>query len=475
MNKKFLFPLVASLLVLSACGGNGTSSKQESSQPKSEPTSQPTSVPTSEPSSDPTSVPTSEETSESSEVTSESSEPVVTKVDAVVRSGENIRSENTLEETEEGSGVFVGNIVMTQWNSVEFTFGSTVLAFGSVNLEGLFCETTGADWTDKLYVDNVGDTRFFRGVTGEVTYKITYTAETNTLKAELVIMNKLSDAGAPDGGVMLDPQADGTFTETRVLKQWNRFQLKYYDAEGNSVDVNPDNTDVSGDAYATYGASTTYHVYYDEGIFCTELTNNGRYTFVYTPANGTTKATLVFTADSGSDPSVALSLAVASTSADTTTTVWAAGTIVHNPDAVWAVKTGNGWRTYLAVDSEGRIAYYCFNPANGYGGPDGTSYNRHSAYADYTTNPAIEILPGFGPWEPGGSAHNQWNLKAPEGGFMVTGYGDDIAQVIGVVTGGEASATTAEGEINKYYAAIDDVRVAYDAEGGKLNFSVVNK
>lgn len=85
---------------------------------------------------------------------------------------------------------------------------------------------------------------------------------------------------------------------------------------------------------------------------------------------------------------------------------------------------GNGWRYYVVCDSEGKVCYAVAFPPNGYGGPNGTGYYCHPSYSDYTTNPAIKILEGFGPWVSGGTAHNLFEIQIPEGGFAITAHDD---------------------------------------------------
>ena len=77
---------------------------------------------------------------------------------------------------------------------------------------------------------------------------------------------------------------------------------------------------------------------------------------------------------------------------------------------------------FTVVDKDGKVAYAVSNPANGYGGPSGTGYYAHPDYAaDYTTNPAFNILEGYGPWTPEDSqSSTKFEIVVPEGGFIIT-------------------------------------------------------
>lgn len=131
---------------------------------------------------------------------------------------------------------------------------------------------------------------------------------------------------------------------------------------------------------------------------------------------------------------------------------------------------GNGWRTYIVVDSEGRIAYLVANPPNGYGGPSGSGYYCNSYYSDYTANPSFKILDGYGPWVNGGFAHNLYEVVVPAGGFAITSHGsgtDALFDLFGVVMpdfSNEAEPDKAyHNYVNSRTFLSDDIRLSYDA------------
>ena len=113
------------------------------------------------------------------------------------------------------------------------------------------------------------------------------------------------------------------------------------------------------------------------------------------------------------------------TSGDSMLTVW---TYAEHPDFVlhdennWAKGSLNAsWRTIAIFDAQGKVVYCLSMPANGYGGPHGTWYGRHSDYADYKTNPAFEIT-----YNEDGSVAS-YKVHIPQGGFAITGYDGEHA------------------------------------------------
>ena len=169
------------------------------------------------------------------------------------------------------------------------------------------------------------------------------------------------------------------------------------------------------------------------------------YTFLrWILADGTTLSNGVYEHDgditayavydkSGTTVAYAGKLTGFSIDADSELTLWTEGNVLKQ-EASWI---GNGWRMFAIFDSEGRLAYAVMYPPNGYGGPDGDTYMCHSYYKQagaYATNPAIEVLPGYGPWEPGGSAHNLFNIKVPTGGFAISAHGAVIPKIVNLLT-----------------------------------------
>ena len=152
------------------------------------------------------------------------------------------------------------------------------------------------------------------------------------------------------------------------------------------------------------------------------------YKFTFTPATDDAKIKLVVdnastaidknNADGGAD-----SVAVWTTAGTELKSV----TDTSNGTSTWI---GNGWRVYIVCDAEGKIAYMVQHPVSGYGGPSGNGYYCHSSYSsDYKTNPAFNILDGYGPWVSGGYVHNLYEVKVPEGGFAITAHGAGVYEL----------------------------------------------
>jgi hypothetical protein len=122
-----------------------------------------------------------------------------------------------------------------------------------------------------------------------------------------------------------------------------------------------------------------------------------------------------------------------------------------------------------------------FQPNAGYGGAMETSYSRHSKYADYKTNPAFANISDVkqGSWtDSQGNVHYydtvDFSFVVPEGGFVLTCHDEVmidalVGAVLGIARDGEGYR-----EINNSAAFnVDNVRVAYDAETGRVSVKVV--
>lgn len=115
---------------------------------------------------------------------------------------------------------------------------------------------------------------------------------------------------------------------------------------------------------------------------------------------------------------------------------------IHTPSG-WIF---GGWRTYIVFNADGRVCYAVYCPDNGYGGPKETSFMRNPSFWSWEINPAIEILEGFGPWVSGGTAHNQFNINIPEGGFAISAHGTAVAELLPIITGGFITAADVEAD-----------------------------
>lgn len=135
----------------------------------------------------------------------------------------------------------------------------------------------------------------------------------------------------------------------------------------------------------------------------------------------------------------------------------------------WAAT--NGWRTYLVVDENGKIAYFVASPDTGYGGPTGESYYAHPDYDDYNTNPVFEILPGFDPvYVDGGTAHNLYNVVVPKGGIGISANGTDLDALLSALTNGKVTKYDSSmlATYNSRTFIDESVRVYYDEATNKI-------
>ena len=125
------------------------------------------------------------------------------------------------------------------------------------------------------------------------------------------------------------------------------------------------------------------------------------------------------------------------------------------------VNTKAKWRVYVIVDGEGKIAYLCDMPINGYGSPldSNVTYARHSSYADAATNPAFVIADGG------------YKVVVPEGGFIIEAHAGaaSTAGLVKTLTGKDYAEHSANsGDIN-----VDNYRLSYDAATGVVTITVL--
>lgn len=158
---------------------------------------------------------------------------------------------------------------------------------------------------------------------------------------------------------------------------------------------------------------------------------------------------------------------------------WSEGNVLNDRGA-WV---GNGWRLYAVIDAEGRMAYGVMFPPNGYGGPDGGSYMCNDYYkGNHENNPAIEILEGYGPWnpkDPGSTAHNQFKITVPTGGFAITAHGTAMVKLLSLITNNSfPDFDGTDPTIHQYIAEINSSSLdvnntfSYDAEANVMYSSM---
>ncbi len=201
--------------------------------------------------------------------------------------------------------------------------------------------------------------------------------------------------------------------------------------------------------------------------------------FVYDP---NTKTLTVSTKDIETDPNAPTSVKVSTINSDAgadAIALWTnAGTKLKSvPDITVGGETwiGNGWRYYVVVDAEGKIAYAVLWPLSGYGGPAGSSYYTHPDYAsDYTSNPAITILDGFkNDWADGGFGYTLFEIAIPEGGFAFTSHGNTNYEIVDMLSQGTVEDYSV-GNINTRTLYNSNIRVSYDAESKTISITTVD-
>ena len=141
---------------------------------------------------------------------------------------------------------------------------------------------------------------------------------------------------------------------------------------------------------------------------------------------------------------------------------------------------------YIAVDSEGRIAYLVFAPSAGHGTAYADSYYRNSYYAYGTredgelpdhefgtdrVNPALVVDPDS-PLSWG--YYSKWQIVVPQGGFVVVAKGDAANEFLSEIFGKtfdlstkdsrEVTATEINRSVELHTSVSDDTTLTLDRE-----------
>ena len=352
-----------------------------------------------------------------------------------------------------------------------YSFDFTTPAWGRISLfyagEKISTETAtfvrATGWIDGAYrgsyelywdADSKDNTVFLSAVGG--TYHVSFDPEAN----EVIVGDDYRIGFSYDGTFYGHPAIeDGVYTIIETFAQWNRVQLFY-----NNVVLDAETATFTG-AISTVGNVNEPKLYFEEGkLFYGASLGKVTFSITYNPETNVVDIQEVPLEDN----QARIAKVNADCGADAVAIYTEAGAKLKTvTDATTGATTyvGNGWRLYIVVDAEGRIAYLVQMPPNGYGGPSGTSYYCHSSYTDYTTNPAFNILDGFGPWVSGGFAHNLYEVVVPEGGFGIVAHGAGITELLDALGVG---AGRADGTVNARNLLASDVRLSYDAKMGVL-------
>ena len=363
---------------------------------------------------------------------------------------------------DEATGVYTLRVLFKQYSSrVKLYFAGEELVNGKITMTGDLASSSATKVSPQLYTDYYKSTLIFSWE-GSGTYVFTYNPTTKTLNVKapekietvdasgLIFTGKYIDTvenvDVTGGGEKLN----GLYYVTaNFSKEYGRIIFKY-----NGITLTPDNTTFEGLYLNSYDTDWTNKMYWspsEPGQLITAT--GGSYLFVYNP---TTKTLSISSQANGTFTPQAINK-------DSSLTVWTeAGTEIKDL-AGWV---GNGWRVYIVVDTEGRIAYGVLNPPNGYGGAHASSYFRHSVYTDFFTNPAFSYIsePYQGQW---GTTYD-FKIAVPEGGFIITAYDDYKTQLLEYIL--DVTDTSAA-NVNKNSYNVDDIRITYDSSTGLITIN----
>lgn len=343
----------------------------------------------------------------------------------------------------------------------KFFFNGEELFAKDITITGDVVKSSSQKTSNELYI-NYFDSILIFSWEGCGTYVITYNPTTKVLNVK-----------APDGiekedgsGFIYTAKYAGTTDETDVVnkvesvngvyyldvnftKEYGRILFKF-----NGITLTPDNTTFKGVYINKDNTDWTNKLYWNPAEPGELLTaTGGNYTFIYDPM---TKTMAIATPDDGVFTAV-------KDNKDTVLSVWSnAGKEIYD-GGTWI---GNGWRLYVVVDAEGKIAYGVVNPVSGYGGAYAKSYFRHSDYSDYKTNPAFSYLSD--PYEGQWGLTVSYKVAVPEGGFVITAYDDSKVELLRYILGiTEPTPANSNTQTNN----VDNVRIKYDQATGIITIT----
>ena len=269
--------------------------------------------------------------------------------------------------------------------------------------------------------------------------------------------------------------ASGTHITTNNFNYGNSIIFAY-----DGIRITTENTTIAGD-FSTATSSTGKGGFYtrDGKTFIFDGKAANTCTFTYDPA---TKTLTIDAEEVEANPDAPTSVTYKTKDSDAggdAITLWTkAGTklkYVEDPTAGGEKWVGNGWRYYIVVDAEGKIAYAVLWPMSGYGGPMGTGYYAHPDYSDYKTNPSIVTLDGFAnDWSSGGIGYTLFEIVVPEGGFAITGHGTANFELVDMLSQGTV-ADYGVANINTRSIYKSNIRVSYDLDAKTISITTVEE
>ncbi len=284
----------------------------------------------------------------------------------------------------------------------------------------------------------------------------------------------LTYLGTYDGSAEYD-EADGTYKATLTLNSNHNLMFAYKGVRLTSSDLN-----VTGSFAASQAEAGDDKMFFsNEKTLMFKGTKGKVFDFTFTPETMTLN---ILSSDIPIDPNAPKSLSVSKVNSDagaSAIAVWTTAgtklkeiTDVSNGSQYWI---GNGWRYYIVVDAEGRIAYAVLHPERGYGEPNKTGYYCNSYYSDYTKNPAIKLLDGFADdYATGGFGYKMFEIVVPEGGFAITSHGDTNNEIVKMLSQGTVNNFELS-NINTRSIYDSSIRVAFDETAKTISISTVEQ
>lgn len=266
-------------------------------------------------------------------------------------------------------------------------------------------------------------------------------------------------------GEVNTPNEKGEYVVEATFVLWNRLEFSF-----DGVRLTPENTTITGYFINKNEATWNEYLYTSDGERFIYSANIERtYIFTYNPTTKTLNVGLKESQEKIDYDKISIDGVNADQGADKAA-VWTKANYKLRDGAKdsWV---GNGWRYIIVCDSEGRICYAVTMPPNGYGGPTGNGYYCNGYYTDYTKNPAIRILEGFGPWtKEDPSASKLFDIVVPEGGFAITAHGAAIGKIVACLSNGEVS-NTSEKTLNARGVYSDGLRLVWDATSSTVKIT----
>ena len=251
---------------------------------------------------------------------------------------------------------------------------------------------------------------------------------------------------------------DGIYIFEFTTVKWGRFVLNIGDktiSSSESIMINSDGW--AGGAYAG-----TYPLYHDGDTITFLSATGGTYNVSYNPE---TNELLI-----GNQIELLPSngFMVYGLNSESQLSIWnEEGFEVKSIDGKYV--TANGWRLFIVVDAEGRIAYMAKSMVNGYGGAMSDTYIRHSDYANHESNPAFLMLGDIYQNQWGDT--RDWSLGVPEGGFVITAHSEAQSQLIEKILGLLAD-NQEDSIVNTNVHNVDDIQILFDSEN---NWIIINE